>query len=322
MTQPALPVCFGQIVVGAPGVGKSAYCAGMSGMLAALKRPCAVVNLDPANDALPYECAVDVRELIQVEDAMTAHSLGPNGALLFCVEFIEKNIAWLFDRLRPHLARHAYVLIDCPGQVELYTVHDSMRRITAALVKHGLRLCAVHLVDSMQCKQGTAFVAAVLLSLSTTLQLELPHVNVLSKIDLLPKYGELDFNLEFYTDVLDLRRLHEFDSNDRLRRLNAALADLVDEFSLVSFQPLDIADKESVLKLLRVCDKTVGFIASAADGSEAASIAYSVAVAGPEFAYERALGVYEEKAYAEQQQFDDEVDPNVRHFGDDDDERF
>jgi GTPase SAR1 family protein len=321
MTTPAaLPVCFGQFVVGAPGVGKSAYCAGMSAMLAALKRPCAVVNLDPANDALPYECAVDVRELIQVDDVMTAHALGPNGALLFCIEFIETNIAWLFDRLRPHLARHAFVLIDCPGQVELYTVHDSMRRITAALVKHGLRLCAVHLVDSVQCKQGTAFVAAVLLSLSTTLQLELPHVNVLSKIDLLPKYGELDFNLEFYTDVLDLRRLHEFDSNDRLRRLNAALADLVDEFSLVSFQPLDIADKESVLKLLRVCDKTVGFIASAADGSDAASIAYSVAVAGPEFAYERALGVYEEKAYAEQ--LEHEVDPDVRQFGDDDDERY
>lgn len=293
-------------------------------MMSALKRPCAVVNLDPANDStLPYECAVDVRELIQVEDAMLAHQLGPNGGLLFCIEFIERNIDWLFDRLRPHLARHAYFLIDCPGQVELYTVHDSMRRITAALVKHGLRLCAVHLVDSVQCKQGTAFVAAVLLSLSTTLQLELPHVNVLSKIDLLPQYGELDFNLEFYTDVLDLRRLHEFDSNDRLRRLNAALAELVDEFSLVSFQPLDIADKESVLKLLRVCDRTVGFIASAADGSEAASIAYAVAVAGPEFAYERALGVYEAKAWAAQQT--DEVDPNVRNYGDDgddDDERY
>jgi GTPase SAR1 family protein len=297
-------VCFGQFVVGAPGVGKSAYCAGMSAMLTALKRPHVVVNLDPANEQTPYTCGVDVRTLIQVDDAMRAHSLGPNGALLFCIEFLEKNLAWLLAQLRPHLARHAYVLFDCPGQVELYTVHDSMRRITAALVKQGLRLCSVHLVDSVQCKQGTAFVAATLLALSTTLQLELPHINVLSKVDLLPSYGELDFNLEFYTDVMDLRRLHEFDSNDRLRKLNGAICELIEDFSLVSFQPLDISDKESVLKLLRVCDKSVGFFGSGADGADAASVAYAVAVAGPEFAYERALGVYEkaEMAFNQAQQ--------------------
>lgn len=311
-----MSVCFGQLVVGAPGVGKSAYCAGMGAMLTALKRPHVIVNLDPANEAVPYACGVDVRELIQVEDAMRAHALGPNGALLFCIEFLEQNLEWLFAQLQPHLARHAYVLLDCPGQVELYTVHDSMRRITAALGKRGLRLCSVHLVDSVQCKQGTAFVAATLLALSTTLQLELPHVNVLSKIDLLPQYGELDFNLEFYTDVLDLRRLHAFDSNDRLRKLNAALAELIEDFSLVSFQPLDIADKESVLKLLRVCDKAIGFFASGADGADAANVAYAVASDGPEFAYERALGVYSDKAMAMGL-----ADADAK-WGDDDDERF
>lgn len=36
------------------------------------------------------------------------------------------------------------------------------------------------------------------------LQLELPHVNVLSKCDLIEKFGKLSFNLDFYTDVLDL----------------------------------------------------------------------------------------------------------------------
>ena len=41
----------------------------------------------------------------------------------------------------------------------------------------------------------------LLLSLSTMLQLELPHVNVLTKIDLLKNYGELKYNLEYYTEV-------------------------------------------------------------------------------------------------------------------------
>lgn len=38
-------------------------------------------------------------------------------------------------------------------------------------------------------------------------QLSLPHVNVLSKIDLIEKHGKLAFNPDFYTDVLDLRYL-------------------------------------------------------------------------------------------------------------------
>lgn len=33
------------------------------------------------------------------------------------------------------------------------------------------------------------------------LHLELPHINLLSKIDLIEQYGKLRFNLDFYTEV-------------------------------------------------------------------------------------------------------------------------
>lgn len=36
---------------------------------------------------------------------------------------------------------------------------------------------------------------------------EMPHINVLSKADLIEKHGKLHFNLDFYTDVLDLEEL-------------------------------------------------------------------------------------------------------------------
>jgi Conserved hypothetical ATP binding protein len=44
-----------------------------------LGRRVAVVNLDPANDALPYEFAVDVRDLISLEEVQEQEGLGPNG---------------------------------------------------------------------------------------------------------------------------------------------------------------------------------------------------------------------------------------------------
>lgn len=121
---------------------------------------------------------------------------------------------------------------------------------------------AVHLVDSYYCSNSANFVSVLLLTLSTMLQLEMPHVNVLSKIDLLKQYSGLgmdyyslgilslhlsyfvlDFNLEYYTEVMDLKYLHQYldqSTSPQLAKLNKAICDLIEDFSLVSFTPLNI----------------------------------------------------------------------------------
>lgn len=70
---------FGQLVIGPPGSGKTTYCNGMQQYMSLLGRKVAIVNLDPANDALPYECAIDVGELVSLEAVMQSMRLGPNG---------------------------------------------------------------------------------------------------------------------------------------------------------------------------------------------------------------------------------------------------
>jgi len=90
---------FGQLVIGPPGSGKTTYCEGMQQFLTATGRKVAVINLDPANDLLPYKCTIDVSELIRLEDVMIHHELGPNGGLMFCMEYIEKNLDWLLKKL-------------------------------------------------------------------------------------------------------------------------------------------------------------------------------------------------------------------------------
>ncbi len=47
------------------------------------------------------------------------------------------------------------------------------------------------------------------------LHLALPHVNVLSKVDLMEKYSDrLAFNMHYYTEVLDLSYLIEESSEE------------------------------------------------------------------------------------------------------------
>lgn len=57
-----------------------------------------------------------------------------------------------------------------------------------------LQLTVVQLIDCHLCTNPGNYVSAVLLSLSTMIHMELPHVNVLSKIDLIGSYGKLGIN--------------------------------------------------------------------------------------------------------------------------------
>lgn len=143
---------FGEIVCGAPGSGKSTYCYGKYQLFTALERPISIVNLDPANDNIPYPCAIDIASLITLQDAMDAHGLGPNGGMLYCMEYLEANLDWLETRLN-ELGPEAYVLFDIPGQVELGTIHPSLKRIIQRLSKVGFRV-RDHVVCAASASRG------------------------------------------------------------------------------------------------------------------------------------------------------------------------
>ena len=89
------------------------------------RRRAYIINLDPAAEDLPYECdigifsirnfLVDIRDLISLEDAVEELELGPNGGLIFCIEYLSENIEWLEDELS-QFDEDGYFLFDCPGR--------------------------------------------------------------------------------------------------------------------------------------------------------------------------------------------------------------
>lgn len=118
---------FGQLVIGPAGSGKTTFCNGMQQYLTLLGRKAVVVNLDPANDALPYECAVDIAELVSLQEVQENLNLGPNGGtllisawamfdslaymfsdwlallphagLVYCIDYLDSNLDWLQEKL-------------------------------------------------------------------------------------------------------------------------------------------------------------------------------------------------------------------------------
>ncbi|RPB12512.1 hypothetical protein P167DRAFT_523040 [Morchella conica CCBAS932] len=260
---------FAQLVIGPPGSGKSTYCNGMHQFMSAIGRKCSIVNLDPANESTTYPCALDVRKLVTLDEIMDEEGLGPNGGVMYALEELEQNIEWLEEGLS-RLGQD-YVIFDCPGQVELFTHHGSLRNIFLRLEKMGYRLVVIHLVDAHYITDPSKYISILLLCLRSMLQLDLPHINVLSKIDLLKQYGPLAFNLDFYTEVQDLSHLLPLLEGDaRLKKyakLNQAIVDVVDGFGLVSFETLAVEDKMSMTSLLQSVDRAGGYVFGEAEGA-------------------------------------------------------
>ncbi|KAI4132941.1 MAG: hypothetical protein LQ347_002353 [Umbilicaria vellea] len=263
---------FAQLVIGPPGSGKSTYCDGMHQFMSAIGRKCSVVNLDPANDHTSYPCALDVRDLVTLEEIMADDELGPNGAVLYALEELEGNWEWLEAGLKG--LGEDYVLFDCPGQVELFTHHSSLRNIFFRIQKLGYRLVALHLTDSYCLTMPSLYISTLLLSLRAMLQMDLPHLNVLTKIDKLASYAPLAFNLDYYTEVQDLNYLlphlaqeSSLLQNPEFEGLNKAIIELVEDFALVGFETLAVEDKKSMMNLLHAIDRAGGYAFGGAEGA-------------------------------------------------------
>lgn len=137
-----------------------------------------------------------------------------------------------------------------------------------------MQLVVIHLIDSYNLTLPSMFISALLLSLRAMLQMDLPHLNVLTKIDNLSNYSPLPFNLDFYTEVQDLTYLlpHLEAESSRLSHekfgpLNNAIIDLVEEFGLVAFETLAVEDKKSMMSLLHVIDRASGYVFGPAEGA-------------------------------------------------------
>jgi GPN-loop GTPase len=263
---------FAQLVIGPPGAGKSTYCNGMQQFMGAIGRKASIVNLDPANDRTTYDAAVDVQEIVTLEEIMRDEELGPNGGVLYALEELEHNLDWLTERLKK--LGEDYILFDCPGQVELFTHHDSLRKIFFALQKLGYRLVVVNLIDSYALTLPSLYLSTLLLSLRTMLQMDLTHINVLTKIDNLSKYPPLTFNLDFYTEVQDLSYLlpalekeSPMFGQGKFQALNEAIIELVEEFGLVGYETLAVEDKKSMMALLQTIDRAGGYVFGGAEGA-------------------------------------------------------
>ncbi|EMC95902.1 hypothetical protein BAUCODRAFT_508368 [Baudoinia panamericana UAMH 10762] len=273
---------YGVIVMGPAGAGKTTFCSALIQHLRTQKRSCFYINLDPAAEEFVYEPDIDIKELITLEDVMEELHLGPNGGLIYCFEFLLDNMDFLTDPLEA-VTDEYLIVIDMPGQIELYTHVPIVPNLVKALTRGSLNIsmCAAYLLESTFIVDHSKFFAGTLSAMSAMLMMELPHVNILSKMDQvkgqvahkeLKRYIEPDVNLlqdvpesglvyDYKNDLDNGESIGRSDvlTGDAFTKLNRAVGQLIDDFSLVSFLKLDVQDEDSVGAVLSYIDDAIQF---------------------------------------------------------------
>lgn len=221
-----------------------------------------VVNLDPAADYFDYEPIVDIRELIHVQDTMEDEDLhfGPNGGLVFCLEYLLENSEWLRDKLGEQ--EDDYILFDCPGQIELYMHLTAVQKLVKKLQDWNFNVCCVFLLDVQFMTDGAKFLSGTMTALSIMVNLDLPHVNILSKMDLLSKSAKKQMERYLEPDCHAIMGDLEGTTSkfsEKYWKLTEAIGHLIEDYSLIRFIPLNIKDNENLTNILITIDNVLQY---------------------------------------------------------------
>ncbi|KAJ3490311.1 hypothetical protein NLI96_g1554 [Meripilus lineatus] len=267
---------YAVFVTGPAGAGKSTFSSSFITHLQTSKRTGHLVNLDPAanSDAFEYEPTIDIRDLISLEDVMSELDYGPNGGLVYCFEYLLQNMDWFDEELGGY--EDDYLIIDCPGQIELYTHHPFLPTLVRHLSRLGIRTCAVYLLESQFMEDKYKFFSGVLSAMSAMVNLEVPWINIMSKMDLVTSNTEdpaggrngvrakKDIARYLEPDPLLLvsapgSREESKDRHSKFHALNRAIVQLIEDHPLVSFLPLDLTDPDSIETVLSHIDYTMQY---------------------------------------------------------------
>jgi GTPase SAR1 family protein len=210
-------------LVGTAGSGKSLLTASLEKWLVESDLSVTVVNIDPGVESPPYTSDVDIREYVDYGEVMNNFGLGPNGALVASLDMGVGSV----DELREEIieTERDYVLVDCPGQMELFAYRNSGPLMVSGLKGDDPSL-SLYLLDSNIAKTASGYLSSMLLGLSINIRFGLPQLNILSKTDILME-DEIEEIVEWGTEMHLLEEALDHSSEGLVREYSKAILEML-----------------------------------------------------------------------------------------------
>ncbi|KAG8347728.1 putative Conserved hypothetical ATP binding protein [Trypanosoma vivax] len=246
---------YAALVIGPAGSGKSTLCVTIAEHYATKGRSTHICNFDPAAEELLYSPSIDVRDLISLEDAMEGKNLGPNGGLVFCMEYLlSEGEQWLCEQLGDHA--EDFIILDMPGQVEVLSHVPAVPNFAHLLQRVGYNVVVLFLLDALSATSDAGkFVSGCTFALSSMVCFDCPFMTVLTKCDLLPpdvKERDLEHFCACDFDHLNMKPLP-----GRWQEMVRTMASVIYDFNMVTFRPVDITEVAYVSNLCQLMDEVL-----------------------------------------------------------------
>lgn len=156
-----------------------------------------LINLDPAVLDTPYEPNVDICDTIDYKQVMQQYGLGPNGAIMTCLNLFVTKWDQVLGLLEERESDYDVVLVDTPGQIEIFTWSASGAIMSSTLASARPTVIA-YVMDVERCTSSPiAFMSNMLFACSIMYKTDLPMILVLNKTDLCDP-GQIESWLQDY----------------------------------------------------------------------------------------------------------------------------
>eukprot|EP00922_Rhytidocystis_sp_ex-Travisia-forbesii_P006127 GHVS01008872.1.p1 GENE.GHVS01008872.1~~GHVS01008872.1.p1 ORF type:complete len:314 (+),score=46.38 GHVS01008872.1:37-942(+) len=171
------------VVVGMAGSGKTTFVKSFVDFLKTQqKKSVYAVNLDPAVQSVPFTANIDIRDSVNYKDVMKQYKLGPNGAIMTCLNLFATRIDSFIGLLEKRAPNVDYIIVDTPGQIEVFNWSAS-----GTIVLDSLAVCfptvVVYVVDTVRCQRPITFMSNMMYSCSVMYKTKLPFIICFNKID-------------------------------------------------------------------------------------------------------------------------------------------
>ncbi|CAG9531563.1 unnamed protein product [Cercopithifilaria johnstoni] len=242
------------IVLGMAGSGKSAFVQRVAARLRQQNIAPYLVNLDPAVATVPYAANIDIRDTVKYKQVMEEYHLGPNGAILTCLNLICTKFNQIVDFIKSRSGQCPYCLLDTPGQIEAFTWSASGSIITDSLASSFPTMIAF-IIDSVRVANSTTFMSNMLYACSILYRTKLPFIVVFNKADIIkPIFATKWMNdFESFQEALDQNSTSYM--NDLTRSLSLVLDQFYQNLATVSVSSLTGEGIDDFLKLAQNCIK-------------------------------------------------------------------
>ena len=164
------------LFIGMAGTGKSSLYHRLNSYLSQHKMKKLLVNLDPAT--VKTKANIDIRDTVDYQKVMQEYKLGPNGGIMTSLNLFATKFDQVLDIIEQ---RKGFVLMDTPGQIELFTWSASGAIIAETL---GNTLCTtiLYVVDTVKCQDPVTFMSNMMYAVSILYKLKLPFLLVFNKV--------------------------------------------------------------------------------------------------------------------------------------------